>query len=71
MIDTDLPLSLAKSETSLAYGDVLAVSAAGWGGVNSHIVIGFPPESLHKRDTVLAPENTFSRQNLAAPRVMV
>ncbi|KAI9146964.1 Hybrid PKS-NRPS synthetase TAS1 [Paramyrothecium foliicola] len=56
MIDPDLPLSLAKSETLLDVEDILAVSAAGWDGINSHILLGFPRQSFHKRSTTLVPE---------------
>ncbi|KJZ80421.1 hypothetical protein HIM_00271 [Hirsutella minnesotensis 3608] len=69
MIDPHLPLVLAKQKTRLESDDLLAVSAAGWGGVDSHIVLGYPDQRLRKQTTILIPETTFSRKTLKAPRL--
>lgn len=69
MINPDLPITLAKEQTRLEPEDILAVSAAGWGGVDSHVVLGFPGQHLLKRTTTLIPETTFKRKSLKAPRL--
>lgn len=69
MIDPALPVRLAREETRLERSDVLGVSASGWGGVNSHTILGFPDEHLQKRETRRLPEGTFKRVTLAAPRI--
>ena len=68
MINTRLPVKLAMQETRLSRSDVLGVSASGWGGVNSHTILGFPDEHLQKMETIFLPEGTFNRTTLAAPR---
>ncbi|KAM5343580.1 hypothetical protein ACJ41O_012117 [Fusarium nematophilum] len=70
MIDPALPITLASRPVKLSFGDILAVSAAGWGGVSSHVVLAFPEEShLFKRSTALIPASTFNRKPLQAPRL--
>lgn len=69
MINPALPIDLAVNQTKLRPSDILAVSAAGWGGVNSHVVLGFPDEQLRKKQTVYIPEKLFCRRILAAPRL--
>ncbi|KAM4066491.1 AMP-binding enzyme [Hirsutella rhossiliensis] len=69
MINPDLPVVLASKQTRLDPDDILAVSAAGWGGVNSHVVLGFPDQRLRKETTTLVPETTFKRKALRAPRL--
>ena len=69
MINPDLPITLAKEQTRLELEDILAVSAAGWGGVDSHIVLGSPDQHLLKRTTTLIPATTFKRKSLKAPRL--
>ncbi|KAI0397031.1 amino acid adenylation domain protein [Xylariaceae sp. FL0594] len=69
MINRSLPLHLAHKETTVQPGDILAVSAAGWGGVNSHAILGFPESRLQKQTTVSVPLDTWSRTKLAAPRI--
>lgn len=69
MINPALSIDLAFQRTQLKPGDLLAVSAAGWGGVNSHVVLAFPDECLRKKKTVYIPEGTFSRRTLASPRL--
>lgn len=69
IINPGLPSDLAMQETPLVKSDILAVSAAGWGGVNSHIVLAFPEERLHKKTTTFMPAEIFTRQRLEAPRL--
>ena len=69
MINPGLPIDLAMQKTPLVESDILAVSAAGWGGVNSHIVLAFPEERLHKKTTTFVPADIFMRQRLEAPRL--
>ncbi|KAH8706253.1 hypothetical protein BGZ61DRAFT_493214 [Ilyonectria robusta] len=69
MINPDLPIILATKQTKLEPDDILAVSAAGWGGVNSHIVLGFPDQHLLKKSTTLVSESMFNRRSLRAPRL--
>nr|POF14113.1 hybrid pks-nrps synthetase tas1 [Quercus suber] len=68
MVNQDLPLVFARQDTHLKRDDILAVSASGWGGVNSHVVMGFPDARLQKTSTVFVPKGKFHRQTLAAPR---
>lgn len=68
MINGSLPLNLAAQETHLHREDLLAVSASGWGGVNSHIILGFPDARVHKQ-TSTSFDNIFQRETLAAPRL--
>ncbi|KAF7554762.1 hypothetical protein G7Z17_g2660 [Cylindrodendrum hubeiense] len=69
MINPDLPITLATKQTQLEPEDILAVSASGWGGVNSHVVLGFPVHHLLKKTTILVSESTFNRKSLKAPRL--
>ncbi|KAI0185232.1 amino acid adenylation domain protein [Xylaria flabelliformis] len=69
MINKELPLRLALQDTPVEKGDLLAVSASGWGGVNSHVVLGFPNAQLQKRVTVSIPPTTWTRTTLTAPRI--
>ncbi|KAK7421371.1 hypothetical protein QQX98_002265 [Neonectria punicea] len=69
MINPDLPVVLAKIQTKLDGDEILVVSACGWGGVNSHVVLGFPDQHLLKRSTIPVPESTFNRTSLKAPRL--
>ncbi|WZH48361.1 amino acid adenylation domain protein [Fusarium acuminatum] len=68
-ISPDLPIDLASKPTNVGPGDILAVSATGWGGVNSHAVLAFPDAHLHKRTTRQVPAGRFHRRTLAAPRL--
>ena len=43
MTDPDIPFSFASKPTKLSKDAVVGISAAGWGGVNSHLVLVFPP----------------------------
>lgn len=69
MINQDLPLKLAFKDTPVWKGHILAVCASGWGGVNTHTLLGFPDDRLQKRATISLPSSTFARQLLAAPRL--
>ncbi|KAI7763057.1 hypothetical protein LZL87_011200 [Fusarium oxysporum] len=68
-ISPDLPIDLASKPTNVGPGDILVVSATGWGGVNSHTVLAFPDEHLHKRTTRRVPAGRFNRRTFAAPRL--
>ncbi|KAF4991222.1 hypothetical protein FDECE_14114 [Fusarium decemcellulare] len=70
LIEPNLPLKLALEKTRVDFGDTLAVSAAGWGGVSSHVVLTFPKDRhIFKTSTTLIPESTFKRKQLRAPRL--
>ncbi|KAK7432505.1 hypothetical protein QQZ08_001070 [Neonectria magnoliae] len=69
MINPGLSVVLATSQTKLDGDEILVVSACGWGGVNSHVVLGFPDQYLLKRSTALVSESTFNRKSLKAPRL--
>ncbi|ODA77312.1 hypothetical protein RJ55_06939 [Drechmeria coniospora] len=68
-IDDTLPIDFARRRMRLHPGNLLAVSALGWGGVNCHIVLGFPREHLLKRSTKVLSESSFNHRILAAPRL--
>lgn len=67
MINYNLPIKLATKDTPVRRGDILSICASGWGGVNTHTLLGFPEERLQKRTTISVPRSTFNRQKLAAP----
>lgn len=69
MINPTLPIELAMSPTKLSIDDLIAVSASGWGGVDSHVVLGFPQQGLLKQSTIVVPEGQFVREALQAPRL--
>ncbi|BDD57852.1 hypothetical protein MPDQ_001039 [Monascus purpureus] len=69
--DTKLQFEFATSSFKLSPKTVVAVSAAGWGGVNSHIILATPaPEILRSIVTRerLKPRK-FNRETLSAPRM--
>ena len=68
LIDSSLPFEFAFQETKLGKSPVVAISAAGWGGVNSHIVLTGPPSGLLKRLNPRRVSRTFDRETLKAPR---
>ncbi|KAK2590902.1 hypothetical protein QQS21_011414 [Conoideocrella luteorostrata] len=67
-IDSTLPIDFARRPIALRRDSMLAVSAAGWGGVNTHVLLEFPDELLQKTSTKLVG-GLFKRQLLAAPRL--
>ncbi|KAF5139466.1 Hybrid PKS-NRPS synthetase TAS1 [Metarhizium anisopliae] len=69
MIDRNLPIRFATEPTVLEDGDILAVSAAGWGGINSHLLLSFPDPSHRKEKTNHVASMTWRRKTLAAPRL--
>ncbi|KAM3505259.1 hypothetical protein MY10362_003058 [Beauveria mimosiformis] len=70
MINPALPIDLAMLPTKLSGDDIVAVSASGWGGVDSHVVLGFPhQDNLLKKVTTYVPEGRFDRRALQAPRL--
>ncbi|KAL9108477.1 MAG: hypothetical protein Q9187_008286 [Circinaria calcarea] len=68
LIDNSLPFKFAFQEIKLGKSPVIAISAAGWGGVNSHIVLTGPPSELLKRLNPQRVYRTFDRETLKAPR---
>ncbi|KAF2733364.1 acetyl-CoA synthetase-like protein [Polyplosphaeria fusca] len=63
-------IDLARKDTRLRAGDALAVSALGWGGLASHIVLGCPGRELQKQVLPLS-DGIFTRKIFAAPRIKV
>jgi hypothetical protein len=49
IINPDLPINIAKTETRLTDDAVLSVSSIGLGGINAHCVMRFPPPDSRKR----------------------
>lgn len=68
MIDPDIPFKFAFQPTKLSKDSVIGISAAGWGGVNSHIVLVSPPGNRLKRLQPQSGHGRFQRQLLRAPR---
>ena len=70
MIDPDIPFSFA-STTKLRKDAVVGISAAGWGGVNSHLVLVSPSETRLKISRPGSRRSRFNRQLLQTPRSSV
>ena len=68
MIDSDIPFKFAYQATKLSKDAVIGISAAGWGGVNSHIVLASPYKRRLKRLNPRPTHGRFERQLLQAPR---
>lgn len=69
LIDPDLPLQFAYQSTKVRQDALIGISAAGWGGVNSHIVLKVPPSEYLRKPTVKFPSFVFKEETLAAPRL--
>ncbi|KAF4631120.1 hypothetical protein G7Y89_g7005 [Cudoniella acicularis] len=68
IIDPDIPFDFALKPTKLSHNAVLAVSSAGWGGVNSHVVLKSPPQSIARSTDHQPTKQVFNRETLQAPR---
>ena len=68
LIDNDLPFRFAVEPVSLRENAILAVSSAGWGGVNSHVVLTPPPAGMLKPIDMGRTRRVFLRETLRAPR---
>ncbi|KAJ6563927.1 hypothetical protein B0H19DRAFT_73896 [Mycena capillaripes] len=64
----DVPFNFAMEPVRIACGDILAVSCAGWGGVNSHVVLGAPPEGYARALDLKRQRKERKVQLLRAPR---
>ncbi|KAB2573376.1 Hybrid PKS-NRPS synthetase TAS1 [Lasiodiplodia theobromae] len=69
MIDPSLPIRFAVEQTPLRENDVVSISAAGWGGVNSHVVLTPAPARLLKTSSLRPQADKYQRQQLRAPRI--
>lgn len=69
MIDLSLPIRFAVEQTPLRENDVVSISAAGWGGVNSHVVLTPAPARLLKTSSLRPQADKYQRQQLCAPRI--
>jgi acyl transferase domain-containing protein len=66
--DANLSLNFAYEPTKVQPNALIGVSAAGWGGVNSHVVVQVPPAELIKKMNKKQPKYTLCNETLAAPR---
>ena len=66
LIDQDLPFQFAFNATKLTGDALVAISAAAWGGVNSHVVLKLPPKELLK-SVDARQKRYFTHVSLAAP----
>lgn len=48
MIDPDMPFKIASEPTYITEADTFGVCALGFGGVNSHCILRYPPGDLLK-----------------------
>lgn len=70
VIRPDLPLHFAYKPTKLRPDSLIGISAAGWGGVNSHVVIKVPPTELSRTPGAPRSKRAFKLETLAAPRLV-
>lgn len=68
IIDQKLPFRFALQPTVLDKGDLVAISAAGWGGVNSHIVLQYPPDGALRPTDARPTRRQLQRITLKGPR---
>lgn len=68
MIEPSKVFRLAFESTPVTHADVLAVSAAGWGGVNSHVVLTGLPENMRKVQSNGRLPPGYKSAALKAPR---
>lgn len=66
--DADLPLNFAYQPTKVKSGALIGISAAGWGGVNSHVIVRVPPAELLKKMGKKQSKYHMCNKTLAAPR---
>lgn len=68
IMDASLTLDFAYQPTKIEPEALIGVSAAGWGGVNTHIVVRVPPAKLSKKLSNANPKYILCNETLAAPR---
>ena len=66
--DANLALQFAYQPTNVEPEALIGISAAGWGGVNSHMVIQAPPAGMIRRLGGKRSKYNFVNETLAAPR---
>lgn len=66
--DANLPVNFAYQPTKVKSGALISISAAGWGGVNSHVVVQVPPAKLLKKMGKKQSKYHLCNKTLAAPR---
>lgn len=66
--DANLALDFAYQPTKVQPGALIGISAAGWGGVNSHMVVQVPPAELLKKMGKRQTKYQLCNEVLAAPR---
>lgn len=69
MIDPLLPIRFAVDQTCLGEEDVVSISATGWGGINSHVVLTRALSPLLKAASIRPQTNRYNRKRLCAPRI--
>lgn len=65
---TNLPFKFAYQPTRVKSGALIGISAAGWGGVNSHVVVQVPPAKILKTREKKQSKYGLRNEKLAAPR---
>ncbi|KAH6654887.1 amino acid adenylation domain protein [Truncatella angustata] len=68
IIDASLGLNFAYQPTVVKTEALIGISAAGWGGVNSHMIIQAPPVKLIKKLEHKNSKYALFNETLAAPR---
>lgn len=66
--DAHLALNFAYQPTKVEQGALIGISAAGWGGVNSHVVVQVPPTKLLRKTGKKQPKYHLRNETLSAPR---
>lgn len=66
--DANLALNFAYQPTKVEPDALIGISAAGWGGVNSHVVVQVPPAKLIKKMGNRQSKYSLCNETLAAPR---
>lgn len=66
--DANLPVNFAYQPIKVKSGALIGISAAGWGGVNSHVVVQVPPVKLLKKVGKKQSKYHLYNETLAAPR---
>jgi hypothetical protein len=68
IIDANLGIDFAYQPTKIEPEALIGISAAGWGGVNSHIVVRAPAAKLIKKLGNKNSKYALCNETLAAPR---
>lgn len=66
--DANLSVNFAYQPTKVKSGALIGISAAGWGGVNSHVVVQVPTAKLLKKMGKKQSKYHLCNKTLAAPR---